>query len=116
MTVGSVDAGGLTRPARSARRSFPWLQAVILVAAAILFVSILAEIALRVADLRANNLAGLKCVGAGTLLSGQKGLYVLDSDAGYAMRPDTCVRLKTPEYDGVLRTNSRGMVGPEVPA
>jgi lysophospholipase L1-like esterase len=76
----------------------------------------LAEIGLRVADLRATNLAGLQCVGAGTLLQGQKGLFVLDSAAGYAMRSSTCVRLKTTEYDGVLKTNSRGMVGPEVGA
>ena len=75
-----------------------------------------AEIGLRVADLRANNLAGLQCVGSGTLLSGQKGLFVLDAEAGYVMRPSTCVRLKTSEYDGVLKTNSSGMVGPEVGA
>jgi len=83
---------------------------------AILFIGMLAEIALRVADLRATNLAGLQCVGSGTSLQGQKGLFVLDAAAGYAMRPNTCVRLKTTEYDGVLKTNSKGMVGPEVGA
>ena len=86
----------------------------VLLAAAVLFVAILAEIGLRVADLRASNLVGLQCVGSSTLLQGQKGLYVLDAMAGYSMRPGTCVRLKTSEYDGVLRTNGRGMVGPDV--
>lgn len=74
------------------------------------------EIGLRVADLHANNLAGLQCVGSGTQLQSQKGLYVVDPGAGYVMRPETCVRLKTTEYDGVLKTNSLGMVGPELPA
>ncbi len=81
---------------------------------AVLLLGMLAEIALRVADLRATNLAALQCVGSGTLLQDQKGLFVLDSQAGYAMRPDTCVRLKTTEYDGVLKTNSQGLVGPVV--
>jgi lysophospholipase L1-like esterase len=85
-------------------------------ATAVLFVAILAEIGLRVLDLRASNLVGLQCLGSATLLQGQKGLYVLDATAGYSMRPGTCVRLKTTEYDGVLRTNGRGMVGPSVPA
>jgi lysophospholipase L1-like esterase len=76
----------------------------------------LGEIALRVGELRATNLAGLQCVGTSNLLQGQKGLYVLDSAAGYSMRPDTCVRLLSSEYDGVLRTNSQGLVGPPVSA
>jgi len=107
---------GLARPEGRAGTSFPWLQAAVLVAVATLFAAMLVEIGLRVADLRATNLAGLQCVGSGTQLQGQKGLYVLDSMAGFSMRPDTCVRLKTVEYDGALRTNGRGMVGPTVSA
>ncbi|MBV9578536.1 MAG: hypothetical protein JO057_08105 [Chloroflexi bacterium] len=95
---------------------FPWLQAVVLVGVAVVFLAAVSEIGLRVADLHANNLAGLQCVGAGTQLQTQKGLYILDPDAGYVMRPNTCVRLKTTEYDEVLKTNSLGMVGPELPA
>jgi lysophospholipase L1-like esterase len=86
------------------------------VAIAGLFGAMLTEIGLRVAELRASNLVGLQCVGSSTLLQGQKGLYMLDAGAGYSMRPATCVRLKTTEYDGVLRTNSRGFVGPDVVA
>ncbi|HEX8966293.1 MAG TPA: SGNH/GDSL hydrolase family protein [Chloroflexota bacterium] len=97
-------------------KSFPWLPFAILLGVAVIFVAMLAEIGLRVADLRATNLAGLQCLGSGTLLEGQKGLYVLDATAGYSMRPNTCVRLKTSEYDGILRTNGRGMVGPDLPA
>jgi lysophospholipase L1-like esterase len=106
----------VTPAARAGRRAFPWLPFLVLGTVAVLFLGMLSEIALRVADLRASNLAGLQCVGSGTSLQGQKGLYVLDTSAGYSMRPDTCVRLKTTEYDGILRTNSRGMVGPEAPA
>jgi lysophospholipase L1-like esterase len=106
---GELDGG-------DAPRAFPWLQAVVLAVVAIVFVGAVAEIGLRIVDLRANNLAGLQCVGSGTMLADQKGLYVLDAIAGYSMRRDTCVRLKTNEYDGVLRTNSQGIVGPEVPA
>ena len=95
---------------------FPWLQLVVLLAAGCAFVVIVTEIGLRVAELRATNLVGLQCVGAGTLLQSYKGLYVLDSTAGYTMRAGTCARLKTSEYDGILRTNSRGMVGPELAA
>jgi lysophospholipase L1-like esterase len=95
---------------------FPWVQATILLGVLVLFLAMLSEIALRVTDLRASNLAGLQCVGSGTLLQSQKGLYLLDSAAGYSMQSNTCVRLKTTEYDGVLRTNSRGVVGPEVAA
>ncbi|MBV9324661.1 MAG: hypothetical protein JO352_12830 [Chloroflexi bacterium] len=95
---------------------FPWLQAIVLIGAALVFAAAASEIGLRVADLHANNLAGLQCVGAGTQLQNQKGLYLVDPVAGYVMRPNTCVRLKTSEYDGVLKTNSLGMVGPELSA
>ena len=105
-----------TSSAAPRRTSFPWLQALVLGCVLVVFVATVTEIGLRVADLRASNLAGLQCLGSGTLLQGQKGLYVLDASAGYDMRPNTCVRLKTSEYDGVLRTNGRGIVGPEVAA
>lgn len=95
---------------------YPWAHAIALAAAALLFIAVLTEIGLRVAELRATNLAALQCVGASTSLNNQYGLYVLDDQSGYVMPPNTCVRLKTSEYDGILRTNSRGMVGPEVPA
>jgi lysophospholipase L1-like esterase len=94
---------------------FPWWQAVVLIGVGLVFLASVSEIGLRVADLHANNLAGLQCVGSGTQLQSQKGLYLVDRGAGYVMRPETCVRLKTPEYDGVLKTNSLGMVGPELP-
>src|SRR5262245_35814321 len=94
---------------------YPWGQAIVLALAGLVFIAAAAEIALRVVELRATNLAALQCVGASASLSNQHGLYVLDDRAGYVMPPDTCVRLETTEYDGILRTNSRGMVGPEVP-
>jgi lysophospholipase L1-like esterase len=117
MALGSAGTqqaplGGIAR--RQGRR-YPWVQAIVLGAAGLVFLAAVTEIGLRVADLRATNLAALQCVGATTSLSTQYGLYVLDDRAGYVMPPDTCVRLKTTEYDGTLRTNSRGMVGPEVP-
>src|SRR5579864_6994261 len=95
---------------------FPWGPALVLSVVALVFLASVAEIALRVADLRASNMVALQCVGASTSLQNQYGLYVLDDLAGYVMRPNTCVRLKTTEYDGILRTNSRGIVGPDVPA
>ena len=95
---------------------FPWGPALVLSIVAIVFLASMAEIALRVADLHATNLAALQCVGSATSLQNQYGLFVLDDSAGYVMRPNTCVRLKTSEYDGILRTNARGIVGPDVPA
>lgn len=105
------DVSGLPRPTH-----YPWRPAIVLALALLVFVAAVVEIALRVADLRASNLAALQCVGSATSLQNQYGLYVLDANAGYVMRPGTCVRLKTSEYDGILRTNSRGMVGPDVAA
>lgn len=100
----------------SSRASFPWLPLLVLVVAAVVFVGIVAEIGLRIAELRASNLVGLRCVGAEHVLNGQKGLYILDSEAGYRMQPNACVRLKSTEYDGILKTNANGMVGPAVAA
>jgi lysophospholipase L1-like esterase len=113
--VDAVAPAGLDGRGRR-RRAFPWLPLVVLSAAIVLFACIVAEIGLRVADLRASNLVGLQCVGTSTLLQGQKGLYMLDSAAGYLMHPDTCVRLRTAEYDGVLKTNHQGLVGPDIAA
>src|SRR5260370_15380846 len=113
MSVPGITAQGLAQPQRRPR-PFPWLPLVVLSVAVGLFAAALAEIALRVGELRATNLVGLQCVGTSTLLQGQKGLYVLDSAAGYSMRPNTCVRLETSEYDGVLRTNGQGLVGPTI--
>jgi len=101
--------------ARRRGRPYPWVQAIVLGVAGLVFLAALTEIGFRVADLRATNLAALQCVGTTKSLNNQYGLYVLDDRAGYVMPPDTCVRLQTTEYDGILRTNSRGMVGPEVP-
>jgi len=115
MSVQGITAQGLAQPQRRPR-PFPWLPLVVLSVAVGLFAAMLAEIALRVGELRATNLVGLQCVGTSTLLQGQKGLYVLDAAAGYSMRPNTCVRLETSEYDGVLRTNAQGLVGPPVSA
>jgi lysophospholipase L1-like esterase len=98
------------------RAPYPWGPAIVLAAVAVVFLVSVAEIGLRVADLRANNMAALQCVGSSTSLQNQYGLYVLDATAGYVMRQSTCVRLKTTEYDGILRTNSRSIVGPEVSA
>lgn len=103
------------RPAARANVPFPWGQLLVLCGVALAFVSIAAEIVLRIGELRESNLVELQCAGAGTLLEGQKGLFRLDSFSGFAMRPGVCVRLRSPEYDQVLRTNSRGFVGPEVP-
>jgi lysophospholipase L1-like esterase len=96
------------------RKPFPWLPLVVLCAILLVFAAIVAEIVLRVGELRESNLVELQCAGAGALLQGQKGLFRLDSYSGFAMRPDLCVRLRSPEYDQVLRTNSRGFVGPDV--
>ncbi|HEV7566625.1 MAG TPA: hypothetical protein VGO31_11765 [Microbacteriaceae bacterium] len=98
------------------RNRFPWLPLVVLAVVVVLFAAMTAEIGLRIGDLRSSNLAALRCVGAGTVLQGQKGLYELDPAAGYVMQPETCVRLRSTEYDGILRTNRTGLVGPEIGA
>jgi hypothetical protein len=97
------------------RAGFPWRPLLVLSLAAMCFVAALAEIALRLAALPASGAVALQCFGAGTVLSGQKGLFRLDADSGFAMRPDTCVHLRSSEYDQVLRTNRHGFVGPDVP-
>jgi lysophospholipase L1-like esterase len=96
------------------RQPFPWLPLLVLFTVVLVFASIVAEIALRVGELRASNMVELQCAGAGALLNGQKGLFQLDPFSGFSMRPNLCVRLRSAEYDQVLRTNSRGFVGPAV--
>jgi len=86
-----------------------------MVAMLVLFATV-AEIVLRVGAMRESNLIELHCIGTGALLNGQKGLFELDAVSGYKMQPNICVRLQADEYDQVLKTNSQGFVGPEVPA
>ncbi|MBV9897481.1 MAG: hypothetical protein JO020_25260 [Chloroflexi bacterium] len=95
--------------------AFPWPQLVVLCAAMVLFSGTLTEIGLRVAELRASEFADLECAGSNGILQGQHGLFRLDAQSGFAMRPNLCVRLRSPEYDQVLRTNGHGFVGPDVP-
>ncbi len=83
---------------------------------ALVFAALVAEIVLQIGELRESNLVSLQCAGSSSMLNGQKGLFQIDADAGYVMRPDVCVRLRSIEYDQVLRTNNRGMVGPDLPA
>jgi lysophospholipase L1-like esterase len=84
-------------------------------AALVLFVGVLVETALRINEVQLSAGADPRCAGSDSAQLTQKGLYILDSAAGYVMGPNLCIRLRTNEYDQVLRTNSRGMVGPEVP-
>jgi lysophospholipase L1-like esterase len=108
--------GEMSLPAAPIRRAFPWLPLLVLLGVAGMFVAVTAEIILRLAELRASNVLDLRCTGAATVLQRQKGLFQLDPDAGYVMRPNVCVRLRYVEFDDVVRTNSRGLVGPELPA
>ncbi len=64
---------------------YPWGPAIALGIVGLVFLACLAEIGLRIADLRATNMAALQCVGSATSLQTQYGLYVLDSNAGYVM-------------------------------
>jgi lysophospholipase L1-like esterase len=65
--------------------------------------------------MRAASVVDPRCAGSSSEQAGQYGLYRLDAAAGYVMQSNLCVRLRTGEYDEVLRTNSRGLVGAEVP-
>lgn len=94
---------------------FPWQQFVVLCMVFALFCGVLAEIGLRVGELRTSDFVDVECVGSNGILQSQYGLFRLDAQSGFAMRPNLCVRLRSPEYDQVLRTNSRGFVGPETP-
>jgi lysophospholipase L1-like esterase len=108
--------GEMSLPAAPIRRAFPLLPLLVLLGVAGLFVAVTAEIILRLAELRSSNVLDPRCTGAATILQRQKGLFQLDPAAGYAMRPNVCVRLRYVEFDEVVRTNSRGLVGPELPA
>ncbi|MBV9324603.1 MAG: hypothetical protein JO352_12535 [Chloroflexi bacterium] len=68
----------------------------------VLLVVALGEIVLRIGALREPGLVELQCDGAASLLDVQQGLFDLDSVSGYRMRPNTCVRLQSSEYDEVL--------------
>jgi lysophospholipase L1-like esterase len=87
----------------------------VLTGAAILFVLVDSEIVLQLGELHTSSQVQVQCAGAGASLNGQKGLFQLDGVSGFSMRPNVCVRLRSPEYDQVLHTNSRGFVGPETP-
>src|SRR5712691_512603 len=76
-------AGSRSSPATG----FPWIPLVVLSLAGMMLIGVILEIALRVGDLRASNAAELRCAGALTQLQGQKGLFRLDSESGFAMRP-----------------------------
>lgn len=84
--------------------------------AVVLLLGVLAEVALRLAALPYSAGADPRCAGSDVAQATQKGLFQIDPRAGYTMRANLCVRLRTSEYDQVLRTNSRGLAGPEVPA
>lgn len=83
-----------------------WLQAAVVMASLGLFLLVSAEIVARVYSLARGDLA---------VPEGQKAIFRLDSEAGYTMKPNSRIRLVTAEYDQVLETNSRGLVGPEIP-
>jgi lysophospholipase L1-like esterase len=101
--------------APSPRRPFPVGPLLILLAVVLVVTGCVAEIALRIGAARESRAVEAQCSAGSLSLGSQKGLFVLDPVAGYAMQPNVCVRLKTSEYDQVLVTNSRGEVGPEVP-
>lgn len=97
------------------RRSFPLLPAVVLLAVLVVFAGVVGEIGLRVVQLATTPRGpDPRCAGLAAV-DGQRDVFRLDPVAGYTMRPGICVRLKSSEFDEVLRTNSRGNVGPEVP-
>lgn len=91
------------------RRPFPHVQLLALLGVLLLFGGVVAEIGLRLAsrDVDPRCAAGL---------SNPRQVFQVDPDAGYVMRPNLCLRLRSAEYDEVLRTNNRGLVGPDLPA
>ena len=112
----ATSVGAPAQPVRAGRRAFPWLPLLVLIAVGLLLVALVGEIVVRIADLRWTQLTHPECLGAQAILTGQKGLFRIDPDAGYIMRPNACVLLRSREYDEVLLTNSRGLVGPDLPA
>ena len=99
---------------RAAR--FPWLPFLALLGVAVVLLGLIGEIVLRAADFRATQLSHPECLRAQAILNGQKGLFQIDAQAGYVMRANQCVLLRSQEYDQVLVTNSHGLVGPDLPA
>ena len=81
----------------------------------LLLLGLIGEIVVRLADLRTTQLTHPECLRAQAILNGQKGLFQIDPQAGYVMRPNACVLLRAQEYDQVLLTNSHGLVGPDLP-
>jgi len=43
------------------------------------------------------------------------GIYRYDADTDYVMRPNVSIRYRSPEYDILIETNSRGLRGPSPP-
>lgn len=103
-------------PSSDTRRPFPVGPFLVLLVVALLVVAAIAEVVLRIGALRETQAVEAACSTSSVDLGSQKGLFVLDPVAGYTMAPNVCVRLDTSEYDSVLVTNSRGEVGPEIPA
>jgi lysophospholipase L1-like esterase len=112
MAAAAPTARGGRPPARS--RPADWLILVIFGVGVAALVASLGELGLRVEALRNSAYADPRCGGSDVAQLSQKGLYVPDPLAGYVMRANMCVRLRTTEYDQVLRTNTQGIVGPEV--
>lgn len=79
--------------------------------ASVALAAALGEVSLRSIALLNSASADPRCAGSDLTQFTQRGLYVPEPVAGYVMRPNICIRLRTGEYDEVLRTNSRGLVG-----
>src|SRR5262249_14289182 len=107
----------LARSTSVRRQATPpsWLVLLAFAAASFLLLVALGETTLRLNDLRFTAQADPRCAGSDAAQASQKGLYIADAGAGYVMRRNACVRLRTAEYDEVLRTNGRGFVGPALP-
>jgi hypothetical protein len=82
-----------------------WLVLLAFAAASFLLIVALGETALRLNDLRFTAQADPRCAASDAAQASQKGLYIADAGAGYVMRRNACVRLRTAEYDEVLRAN-----------
>jgi lysophospholipase L1-like esterase len=110
----TIDSAPSVRRQRSRAGPAGWLVLLTFGLTIVVILAVLGEVGLRVNALRYSATADPRRAGSDLAQSGQKGLYIPDSAAGYVMRPNVCVRLRTDEYDEVLRTNSRGLVGPDV--
>ena len=63
--------------------AFPCAELLVLCSVLVLFCGVLAEIALRVGELRASDFADLACAGSTGVLQGQHGLFRLDDQSGF---------------------------------